>query len=88
MKTIVENQSNISKYLFDDTKSITIKDDCTEVGSPIEFIIGDLNNTNCAVFDVANVPDDWVGGKYFFDGSDWTINNNWKPPADPINQPE
>ena len=44
MKTIVENSTLLSKYLFADDKQITITDDHIEIGLPddLEFIIGDL----------------------------------------------
>ena len=47
MKTIIENSTNCSKYLFADDKQVNVKADCIEVGDPanLDFIIGDLNAT-------------------------------------------
>ena len=44
MKTIVDNATNTSRYLFADDKSVTMGSDTITVGAPAEFIIGDLNS--------------------------------------------
>ena len=82
MKTIVENSTNLSKYLLaDDVTIIATAQDIT-VGDPAQFIIGDLNSTTVTVTDnVTNAPEDWTGNKYFFDGTTWTLNPSWVDPT-------
>lgn len=74
MKTIVRNDNNVSLYAFDDDKVVQVFDDRIEVGSPIEFIIGDCNAGNVTVFD--NMPglDDWYGWKYLVVNGQWALN--------------
>ena len=88
MKTIVENSTNLSKYLLEDSKAVSINSDKIIVGdspSP-DFYIGDLNSSNCTLHEnVTNAPADWIGNKYTFDGTTWTQNPNW---VDPEGEPE
>jgi len=83
MKTIIENSTNISKYLFEDDKAVDIQADKINVGDPanLDFIIGDLNSDNATLHEnVTNSPADWAGCKYIFDGTTWTQNPNWIDP--------
>ena len=73
MKTIVETSTNLSKYLLEDSVSVVMGEDNITVGDPAQFIVGDLNSTTATLHtDVSNVPEDWTGNKYTFDGSTWT----------------
>ena len=64
MKTIVDNATNTSRYLFADDKSVTMGSDTITVGDPAEFIIGDLNSNNATLITGVTEPDDWYGCKY------------------------
>lgn len=79
MKTIVDAH-NYSKYLFADEKTVTVKADCIEVGSPVEFIIGDLNSSNATLIEGVTEPDDWYGCKYKYANSTWTVDSDWVEP--------
>lgn len=81
MKTIVETATGLSKYLLEDTVSVTLKDDSIVVGDPAMFIVADLNADNAVVYEGVTAPDDWVGNKYTFDGSEWTLNPDWVDPV-------
>jgi hypothetical protein len=81
MKTIVETATGLSKYLLEDTVAVTLKDDSIIVGEPPLFIVADLNADNAIVYEDVTAPDDWVGNKYTFDGSEWTLNPDWIDPA-------
>lgn len=84
MKTLT--RENLSLYLFDDSKSLTITDDNIVVGDPVEFIIGDCNSENTTLHEnVVNSPSDWANCKYLFDGTTWTLNPDW---VDPDAEPE
>ena len=78
MKVIVQDQTNLSKYLVEDEVVVETTSDKITVGSPALFIIDDLNDGNSTVYDsVTNAPSDWVGDKYLFDGATWTQNPDW-----------
>jgi len=83
MKTIVENATNLSKYLFDDDKQVDMQTGQINMGAPanLDFIIGDLNSGNATLHEnVTNAPADWTGNKYTFDGTTWTQDSNWVDP--------
>ena len=64
MKTIVDNATNTSRYLFADDKSVTMGSETITVGDPAEFIIGDLNSDNATLIEGVTGPEDWYGCKY------------------------
>jgi hypothetical protein len=78
MKTLTKE--NLSLYLFDDAEYLDIATDKITVGSPPKFIIGDCNITDTVLHEGVTGPDDWVGGKYLFDGTDWTLDPDWVEP--------
>ena len=81
MKTIVETSTGLSKYLLEDDVQVVSNAGNIVVGSPVKFIIDDLSSENSTVTEnVNNAPSDWSGGKYFFDGSTWTLNADWVDP--------
>jgi hypothetical protein len=81
MKTIVETATGLSKYLLDDSVTITTNSDHIVVGDPAEFIIGDLNSSNVTIAEnVTDAPSDWTGNKYTFDGTTWAQNPDWVDP--------
>lgn len=80
MKTIVENTTNLSKYLFDDAEVVVLNEDNIVVGDPVKFIIGDLNASTATVYEGVTAPADWIGNKYTFDGADWALNPTWVDP--------
>ena len=79
MKTIIDSE-NCSKYLFADDKAVLIKDNCIEVGSPIEFIIGDLNANNATLIEGVTEPEDWFGCKYNYVNDAWELCPDWVDP--------
>ena len=81
MKTIVETATGLSKYLLDDSVTITVDSDRIVVGNPAQFIINDLNSSNTTITEsVSNAPSDWTGNKYTFNGTTWTQNPDWVDP--------
>lgn len=78
MKTLTKN--NLSLYLFQDDKLLLIEADKITVGDPVDFIIGDCNSGNIVLHEGVIGPEDWIGGKYMFDGTEWTLNPNWVDP--------
>ena len=83
MKTITKNANNHSSYIFEDTDAVTQEANRTTCE---HFIIGDLNSSNSTLYEnVTDVPGDWSGNKYFYDGTTWTEDPNW---VDPDSLPE
>lgn len=80
MKTIVRNDSNISLYLFDDSKVLQMSAENIIVGNPIEFIIGDMHKSNATVYENVDAPSDWKGGKYLYASGEWSLNPEWIEP--------
>ena len=73
MKTIVENSTQLSKYLLEDSISVAMTESNIAVGDPAQFIIDDLNNATATLHtSVSNAPENWEGNKFTFDGTDWT----------------
>jgi hypothetical protein len=78
MQTITFNDSNISAYIFEDEHSLTAT--AENITCP-HFIIGDMNSNNATITTGVTSPADWQGGKYLFDGTDWTENADWTDPT-------
>ena len=64
MKTIVDNTTNVSKYLFADDKAVIMGADVITVGDPVEFIIGDMNSGNATLIEGVSTPEYYFGCKY------------------------
>jgi hypothetical protein len=79
MQTITFNDSNISTYTFEDGDTLTAT--AESITSP-NFIIGDMNSSNATIHTGVTPPEDWKGGKYLFDGTSWTTNENWTDPTE------
>lgn len=81
MKTIVRNETNVSLYLFDDSKSVDVQEDRIVVGNPPELIISDCNSSNATLFEGVASPDEWTGWKYLYTAAGgWELNPAWQPP--------
>lgn len=76
MKTIVQIPTRLSKYIFEDSATVSITEDriVTE-----NFIISDLNSNNSLLIDVSNAPYDWQADKYFYINNQWVLNEEWRP---------
>lgn len=77
MKTIVEIATQQSKYLLSDDAVVLVTS--VQIDIP-NAVVGDLNSTNAVVYENVTPPEDWIGCKYLFDGTDWTLNPNWVDP--------
>jgi len=84
MKTIIENETNCSKYLFSDDKQLNITDQFIEVGDPdnLDFIISDLNSDNATLIQNVSAPDDWYGCKYNYVNDAWEVSSDWVEPSE------
>jgi len=84
MKTLVFNESRNSPYIFEDDKNITIEENRITVGEEDnpDFYIGDMNSSNATLYEDVEVPEDWQGNRYTFDGSNWTEIEGWLDPRE------
>tara|TARA_R100000808_G_C2141419_1_gene149224 strand:- start:47 stop:265 length:219 start_codon:yes stop_codon:yes gene_type:complete len=71
MKTITKN--NLSLYIVEDGANVVIESDKITVNNPRKFIISDLNSGNAVLHDGVIPPNDWIGGKYNYDGTNWSL---------------
>ena len=80
-KTITENSTQLSKYVFANDKPVIMGEGIITVGSdPVDFYVCDLNSNNATMHTDVTAPDGWSGDKHFFDGTEWTNNPNWVDP--------
>ena len=75
MKTLTENTKSL--YIFEDDKHLDLAGSDIIVGSPVEFIVANLGAGASTLHTNVTPPPDWAGGKYFFDGTTWTLNPDW-----------
>tara|TARA_R110000803_G_scaffold158910_1_gene223119 strand:+ start:110 stop:595 length:486 start_codon:yes stop_codon:yes gene_type:complete len=82
MKTIIENGTNCSKYLFADDVSVVIGPEYTKATKPDGSgpIIGDMNASNATLVEGVTEPDDWVGCKYNYVNGAWELCPDWTDP--------
>jgi len=87
MKTICRladsDTPNISLYLFEDNKPVSVEADRTVVGDPAnpDMIIMDCSSHCCVLKEGVTDPGDWYGWKYTYtDGAGWELNPTWVDP--------
>lgn len=81
MQTLTRKGTNISLYIFNDAEVVSASDTVVTVGNPIALTILDCNSENTVLYKNVTPPEDWVGWKYFFDGTTWTLNPDWVEPV-------
>ena len=79
----ITDETKRVKYVYPDDKTLTVTSTEITVGDPPELIIGDLHSGNSTIVeDVSNVPGDYYGDKYDYDGGTWTKrddrNTDWE----------
>lgn len=82
MKTIIENGTNCSKYLFTDDIQVQMKNNVIEVGEPnnLELIIADMNANNSTLIEGVTEPNDYIGCKYNYVNGVWELCEDWVDP--------
>ena len=69
MKVLVSG--TLAKYVFDDDETLIVEDNQIITAN---YSIGDLNSSNSWVYtDVDDVPEDFEGNWYNFDGNNWVM---------------
>lgn len=84
MKTIVRNEDSISLYYFDDDTEITVGETTTVITKDGETVltIADSEPEGVTIYTEVDAVPDWYGWKYFYDGSTWTVNEDFKGTTD------
>ena len=85
-KILVSNENNLCTHLYPPHHDIEVTDQSVTVrdGDLICYVITEANSTNVTYYEGVNeVPDDWAESKYFYDGSAWSLNNDWSEPEPP-----
>lgn len=78
MKTIIENATNLSKYVFEDDAAVTFT--AANVETP-DFIVADLNSENATMVEGVTIPEDWAGNKYTYADGAFALNPDWTDPS-------
>jgi len=88
MKTLIRNSDNVSLFLWNDDRSVTITSDSITVAADSSaisppskkgaFVVADLNSSNTTLHtSVATPPSDWIGNAYCYNGTAWSANPNY-----------
>jgi|TARA_R100001463_G_scaffold95984_2_gene150516 hypothetical protein len=80
MQTIVWKENNISIYLYEDSKTITMSEENTKIfdGDTLERIILDVNSNNATLHQGVDAKSNYWGYKYKYNGSSWSDNTDYK----------
>jgi len=88
MKTLIRNTDNVSLFLWNNDRSVTITSDSITVAADSSaisppskkgaFVVADLNSSNTTLHtSVATPPSDWEGNVYCYNGTAWNANPNY-----------
>jgi hypothetical protein len=78
MKTLIENTTNISKYIWGDDAVVVVGQDITITP---DYVIADMNINNATMVEEVTPPTDWIGCKYLYSEGTWTLNPDWIDPT-------
>tara|TARA_R110000803_G_scaffold49619_2_gene103235 strand:- start:736 stop:999 length:264 start_codon:yes stop_codon:yes gene_type:complete len=79
-KTIVENSSGLSKFVYADDMAVSMQSDKIVIGDPEVLIIGCHNSGDSTLHENVTAPADWYGNMYTFDGTTWAENPDFVDP--------
>jgi hypothetical protein len=82
MNILVEKQTNLIKhqgyiYIQEDS-DIVVKDD----GGNIKFYFGDLNRSNCDIYEIDNPIEFFIGNKYLYIEGEIVLNPEYIEPEE------
>ena len=85
-KLIVQNSTNVVKYILADNQTVTARSNGTwTVSKPgsatIDFGISDMTSSNSTVLsNISTVPSGAIGSQYTYSGGTWTQIEGWVDP--------
>ena len=75
MKTLIDTNSKVSKFIFEDDVEITLTPE--QIITP-DFTIGDMDSSNSTLIENINdTPQDWIGHKYVYENNEWKRSPGW-----------
>lgn len=77
MKTIVEKETQLSKFILNDDDEVQLLENTILIPNEI---ISCHSKYDCVVYENVSPPEDWYGNKYTFDGSVWKESPDWIQP--------
>ena len=81
MIILVTKNDNIVRYVFNEDTYVELNSSNIKIGNPLQFVIGDMTIANTNKYtQVSDVPSDFFGCKYKYDGASWSANPEWTPP--------
>ena len=75
MKALVLNEGDVVVRVFEDSDSVLLLDEATQVGNPgdeVHYFIGFCNASNATLYENVQSPADYSPQAYLFDGANWT----------------
>ena len=86
MTKIITNSDGLVVYAFGDGRSVTIGSDKITVGADSDavkvttsaFRVQDLNSSNSTLHTGVTLPNDYVGGRYIYNGSSWSVDPSYR----------
>lgn len=78
MKILVENETNLCKYVWEDGYDVTQTESSTTTD---EQTILDMTINNSTIYDGVILPEDFLVNKYFYDGESFTLNEQYVDPV-------
>ncbi len=77
MKVICFADNNLAVHAFPDDIDIFVSPMGIQVGNPARLIIADMGSDNAKFYERVELPQDYIGAKYFYDGASWNLNPDW-----------
>ena len=76
MKTIIENETNLSIYYLENDKEVVLNDEGLWIGSGEHKTRTSYTSETATLHTDVPVLNDWHGGKYNYNGTAWSLNLN------------
>ena len=93
MKTIIENATDLSHSIYEDSLQVVIGENSTtltiftgddsEDNIETNTIIDEIDSSNYFLVEDVTPPEDWKSNKYLYADSEWLLNPDWVEPEDP-----
>ena len=75
MKTLIDTNTKVSKFIFEDDVEITLTPE--QIITP-EYTIGDMDSSNSTLIEnITDTPQDWIGHKYIYENNEWKRSSGW-----------
>ena len=78
MKAVIRKSDQLSVFVFDDNESLSFSENSLVTS---RFVAVDISEQDYEIVSVANKPEDWTGGKYFWKNNAWELDPDWVDPA-------